>query len=419
MPKCVNLLSICDTDHCRLGGISSASAANGSRFMSKAIVRIGLVMTHSLGFYRSILRGVKAFAVERPDWVFTPIAPEAEAIELARSLHCDGYIAHVFTRSLADILLARRRPVVSVAGVLSDVPLPRVAVDHVEVGRQAAHHMLERGVRQFGFVGYAELEFSVQREQGFREVVEAAGFDVETFREKPHRVADPTGLWMWNQPLMKWLASLPKPVGVLASNDVQAAQVSEFCRQLKLLVPEQIAIVGVDDDDLLCELSRPSLSSVAVPGERIGYEAALLLDKWLRGSLPSKVAVVLPPAGVVARQSSDLIAIPDPLAAAALRFIQNSAHKNIHVDDVLREVPIARRTLERSFRKWLRRSISDEIRRVHLERGKQLLLATDLPIAAVADMSGFHDGRQLSILFRRATGMTPSAFRRRYRLRSV
>jgi LacI family transcriptional regulator len=384
--------------------------------MPRATVRIGLVMAHSLGFYRNILRGVKAFAVQRPDWVFTPIAPEIRAIERARPLRCDGFLAHVFTRPLAEVLLALRKPVVSVAGVLPELPLPRVAVDHAEVGRQAAGHMLERGVRQFGFVGYLRHEFSIQREAGFREVIEAAGLTVAAFHERSDRVQDPTGLWMWNQPLMGWLTSLPKPVGVLASNDVQASQVSEYCRQLMLLVPEQVAIVGVDDDDLLCELSRPSLSSVALPGERIGYEAARLLDAWQQGRLPGRTTVVLPPTGVVVRQSSDLIAVPDPEVAAAVRFIQEHAHQEIHVKDVLRDVPIGRRSLERRFRKCLQRSISDEIRRVHLERSKQLLLATDLSIAAVASMAGFHDGRQLSILFRRATGITPTAFRRRYRL---
>lgn len=169
-------------------------------------------------------------------------------------------------------------------------------------------------------------------------------------------------MWKWNNPLIDWLAALPKPMGILASNDVQGAQVSEYCRQLRLRVPDEIAIVGVDDDDLLCELSRPSLSSVALPGERIGYEAAVLLDKWLLGSSPDESVVVLPPAGVVVRQSSDLLAVPDAHVSAAIRFIHEHADQPIRVPDVLREVPVK---------------------------------------------SGFRDGRQLSIIYRRETGLTP------------
>ena len=383
--------------------------------MPKAFIRIGLVMTHSLGFYRDILRGVKAFAVERPDWVFTPIEPEVKAIELTRPLRCDGYLAHVFTSPLARALRALRKPVVSVAGVLLDPRLPRVTVDHLEVGRQAARHLLERGVRQFGFVGYARHEFSVKREEGFRETIQAAGLPVSTFLERTHHAHDLTAVWRWNQPLMDWLNSLDKPLGVLASNDVQASQVSECCRQLKQLVPDQVAIVGVDDDDVLCELSRPALSSVALPGERIGYEAASLLDKWLRGSPPSSKPIVLPPAGVVVRQSSDLLGVADPEVREAVRFIHRNANAEIHVEDVLKHVPIARRSLERRFRNSLQRSISDEIRRVHLDRSKRLLLDTELPIATVARMSGFHDGRHLSIQFRQALGITPSDFRRQFR----
>lgn len=386
--------------------------------MAHKAVRIGLVISHSLDFYRDILRGIKTFAVERPHWMFTPIAPEARAIELARALRCDGYLAHIFTQPLATALLALRKPVVNVAGVLSELPIPRVAVDHVEVGRLAARHLLERGVHRFGFVGYPRHDFSVQREQGFREVVAEAGLDVTSFHERTHRAQEPTGLWRWNQPLVDWLHSLSKPIGILASNDVQGAQVSEYCRQLKFAVPDEVAIVGVDDDDLLCELSRPSLSSVALPGERIGYEAARLLDGWLRSSRPPRASVILPPAGVVVRQSSDLMAVADEYVSAAVRFIDAHRHQNIRVADVLRHVPIARRALERRFRKWLQRSISDEIRRAHLEHSKRLLLTTDLSMAAVAEMAGFRDGRQLSIHFRRATGSTPSAFRNRFRLRT-
>jgi LacI family transcriptional regulator len=386
--------------------------------MQKRAVRIGLVMTYSLDFYRDILRGVKAFAVERPQWVFSPIAPEKRAIELAAHLRCDGYLAHVFTESLARVLIALRKPVVSVAGVLPELPLPHVMVDHAEVGRLAARHFLERGVRHFGFVGYPQHAFSVGRERGFREVVESAGFTVAAFLERQQRIQDPTGLWIWNEPLIQWIDALSKPVGILASNDIQGAQVSEYCRQLGLVVPDQVAIVGVDDDDLLCELSRPPLSSVALPGERIGYEAARLLDRCLKGAAPRKRIVVLPPAGVVVRQSSDLLAVADPHVSAALRFIRRHADRPIQVRDVLREVPVARRALERWFRKSLQRSISEEIRRVHLERSRQLLLQTDMSLAAVALNSGFLDGRQLSVVYRRETGLTPSAFRRQFRLRS-
>lgn len=386
--------------------------------MQKRAVRIGLVMTHSLDFYRDILRGVKAFAVERPQWVFSPIAPEKRAIDLAAPLRCDGYLAHVFTESLARVLMALRKPVVSVAGVLPELPLPHVMVDHAEVGRLAARHFLERGVRNFGFVGYPQHAFSVGRERGFRAVIESAGFQVAAFHERQQRIQDPTGLWICNEPLIRWIERLPKPVGILASNDIQGAQVSEYCRQLGLVVPDQVAIVGVDDDDLLCELSRPPLSSVALPGERIGYEAARLLDRCFKGAIPGKRIIVLPPAGVVVRQSSDLLGVPDAQVSAALRFIRDNSSRPIQVRDVLREVPVARRALERRFRKWLQRSISEEIRRVRLERSRQLLLQTDMSLAAVAINSGFRDGRQLSVVFRRETGLTPSAFRRQFRLRS-
>lgn len=381
------------------------------------VVRIGLVIAHALAFYREILRGVKTFAVERPEWVLTPIAPQRRAIELARPLRCDGYLAHIFHRPVAEALAAVRKPVVNVSGVLPELPFPRVVVDHREVGRLAARHLLERGVRQFGFVGYPSHEFSVERERGFRDVVEQAGHHVGTFHERTHRVQDPTGIWKWNRPLLEWLAALPKPVGVLTSHDTQGAQVTEYCRQLNLRVPDDVAVVGVDDDDLLCELARPSLSSVALPGERIGYEAARLLDRWLAGTRPGRQAVVLPPPGVVVRQSSDLHAVPDAHVAAAVRFIHEQAHAPLRVADVLRAVPVARRALERRFRKWLQRSLSEEIRRVHVMRSRQLLVGTDLPLAQVARQSGFHDGRQLSVVFRRETGMTPSTFRQRFRLR--
>lgn len=385
--------------------------------MKESFIRIGLVMEHSLAFYRRILRGIKTFATDRPDWLFTPIAANRQALQMVKPLRCHGYIAHIFHRPLGLALQSLRRPVINVSGVLPELPFPRVITDHVEVGRLAAQHLLSCGLRQLAFVGYRSHEFSTERESGFREVAQEAGIEVSSFYELDRRLDDPTGVWRWNEPLLAWLRGLPKPVGILASHDTQGAQVAEYCHQLRLMVPDQVAIVGADDDDLLCELARPSLSSVRLPAERIGFEAARLLDEWIQtGRRPSGPSLVLPPAGVAIRQSSNLQAAPDSHVAAAVRFIADQAHRPFKVDDILRAVPIARRALERRFRKWLQRSILQEIRRAHVERAKHLLLTTDLSMSEIAYRSGLNDSRQLSITFRQATGMTPSSFRRQLKV---
>src|SRR5262245_57332361 len=168
--------------------------------MPKTVFRIGLVMAHSLTFYRDILRGVKAFAVERPGWVLTPIAPERQAIELARPLRCDGYLAHVFTLPLARALLALRKPVVSVAGVLPELPMPHVMVDHAEVGRQAARHFVERGVRRFGFVGYPRHAFPAGGEVGSGEGAAAPGWTLVRFLSRQAGIRAAGGSGRGNRP---------------------------------------------------------------------------------------------------------------------------------------------------------------------------------------------------------------------------
>lgn len=384
--------------------------------MAESFIRIGLVIEHSLAFHRRILRGIRTFATNRSDWVFTPIAANSHALRLVQPLRCHGYIAHIFHEELAEALRKLRRPVVNVSGVLPDLPFPRVITDHAEVGRQAARHLLSSGIRHLAFVGYHSHEFSTERERGLREIAEEATVDVHHFYERDHRVKEPTGVWRWNAPLLNWLSGLPKPVGILASHDTQGAQVVEYCHQLGLTVPDQVAIVGADDDDLLCEMARPTLSSVRLPAERIGFEAARILDEWLQGRKPIEKTLVLAPGDVMVRQSSNLQAVPDPYVAAAVRFIHEQSHQVFTVQDILKAVPIARRSLERRFRKWLQRSILQEIRRSHVERAKTLLVSTDLSMAEIADRSGLTDSRQFSITFRQLTGMTPSQFRRQMRI---
>ena len=399
--------------------ISRASRrARGSKPPADKLLRIGLVFGFGLAFYRDILHGVKALAAERPRWVLTPIAPDCRALDSPLVETQDGFVAHVFTKALAEGLAALGKPVVNVSGVLPELPFPRVVVDHQAVGRLAAEHILSRGLRQFGFVGYPQHDFSLAREAGFRREIESAGRAGAVFRVGTQKLGDPTGLWRWNSVLLGWLKSLPKPVGVFASHDSQGVQVSEYCRHLGFNVPDEVAIVGVDDDDLLCDLARPSLSSVALPGERIGYEAAGMLEQLVLGKRLSTPRLELPPIRLVVRQSSDIQALPDAEVAMAVRYIRDHAMQPIRVQDVMRAVPTSRRSLERRFRRLLQRGIFEEIRRAHLEQAKKLLADSDMPMSLVAQRSGFTDSRQLSIVFRQETGMPPTRFRQKYRSRN-
>jgi LacI family transcriptional regulator len=210
-------------------------------------------------------------------------------------------------------------------------------------------------------------------------------------------------------------------VGLFACNDVWGCQLSEACRQSEVAVPEEVAILGVDNDDLLCELARPSLSSVAVPGEAIGFEAAALLDRMLRRGRGEarpgtrKPPLLLPPRQVVTRRSSDILAVDDPYVAEALGVIRRRSGRATSVDDVVDLVPLSRRSLERRFRNCLGRGVWEEIRRVQVERAKELLAGTELPMSAVAAAAGFSESKQLSVVFRQETRMTPTAFRRQTR----
>ena len=387
--------------------------------MNGAPIRVGLVFGYSLSYYREIVRGVRAFAESRPRWAFTPIAPDPDAVESIRPLDLDGLIAHIFTRELAEAILRLRKPAVNVSGVLPELKIPRVVADHEQAGRLAAEHFLDRGLRSFGFFGYTDHAFSKGREAGFRREIERAGFPVSSYLSEDPLHPEPSGLWRWDDNLQGWLVGLPRPVGILSSHDIQGVQLAEVCHRAGLRVPDDVALLGVDDDDLLCPLARPPLSSVALPGARIGFEAARMLEDWLArgGKNPRPPSLLLPSPGVRTRPSSDVLAIDDPDVAAAVRFIRARAFGPIGVPEVIEAVAGSRRSLERRFRSTLGRGLGEEIRRVRLEKARALLSGTEMPIAQVATRSGFSEVKHLSTAFRREWGLTPTEYRQASRVR--
>ena len=376
------------------------------------MIRVALLFDHHFGYARGVLRGIKEYAQSRPDWVLLPLDSERVTRELLAAAHPKGLIASVLTEGLSKLLLAVRHPIVNVASVLPGLTFPRVGVDHRLVGQAAADHLRQCGLQHFAFVGNAHHLYSTERETGFRDALAAVGHAADHYHERHARSYRQRGrLLVLDERLRRWLQALPKPVGIFAGHDVWALQVVEACRLAGLRVPEDVAVVGVDNDDLLCELARPSLSSVIVPAERVGYDAAALLERLLVGDKPPRNPVLIPPPGVVSRQSSDFLAIDDPVVAQTVRFLRDSAHLPLRVADVLRAVPVSRRVLERRFQAVLQRGLAAEIRRLHVDKAKQLLSKSELPMQTIAERCGFSSQYQFSRAFRRAVGRTPTDYR--------
>jgi LacI family transcriptional regulator len=329
-----------------------------------------------------------------PRWSFED-APDVKDWDV------DGVITQVHSREFQRRVLARRITATNVSNFIGevDVKLPTVIPDDAAVGAMAADYFRGRGFLEFGFCGPWDHGFSILRLGGFKKRVAELGGRLHVCDA---RITD----------IVKWAARLPKPIAVLGCNDQWAHQLLNDCRRAGIEVPNQLAILGVDNDDLINALVVPSLSSIELPTERIGFEAARLLDDLLDGAPRPTTPITIAPSGVVTRQSTDVTAVSDPDVLAALNFIREHADQLLRVEDVLEQVPLGRRTLERRFRVAMGRSILSEIRRAHVERAKQLLSATELSMNAIADACGFSNCSRLGITFRQLTGFAPGEYRR-------
>jgi LacI family transcriptional regulator len=280
------------------------------------------------------------------------------------------------------------------------------------IGRMAADHLLDRGFQQFAFCGFTGHEWSRKRADGFVKRVRSAGFPCVPY-ESPWGGPDAPAWEKEQAAIGRWLTMLSKPLGVMACNDVRGQHVLDACQRSGICVPDEVAVVGVDDDEVLCELCNPPLSSVTPNAQRIGYEAAALLAQLMAGAAPDVQEQLIEPVGVTTRQSSDVLAIDNPQIAAAIRHIREHACRGLSVPELLKYVPLSRTVLERQFRKYLGRSPQAEIRAVQLKRARELLVQTDMGLRHIARLVGFEHPEYLSVVFKRESGETPGEYRRR------
>jgi LacI family transcriptional regulator len=280
----------------------------------------------------------------------------------------------------------------------------------------AAEHLLHRGFKHFAYCGFGQMYYwSRQRRTSFGQRVTEAGFQTHYYEYEEPRTKTPHSWEKEQAILIHWLESLPKPVGLMTCNDDRSQDVLEACKIAGFAVPEQVAIVGMGNDDLICDLAVPPLSSVAVSAMKAGYEAAATLGKLMRGEHVTDNVIVVRPSGVVTRQSTNVFAVADRDVVDALRFIHTRAKKDaIRVDDVLRVVPVSRRSLYDRFARTLGRSVHEEIKRVRVDELACLLVSTDLPISQIASRLGCSDMKNLARYFKKAKGIGPADYRKRH-----
>jgi len=324
----------------------------------------------------------------------------------------DGVIARLASRQQVQLIRQRGVPAVNVDTVFENLPgVVDVVTDDALRAQLALEHFRDRGFERFAYFAPPNPRYSERRGREFAAAVAAEGLRCELYRPG-YRIGRKIGWAEQQRRVTKWLLSLARPVAVLAVDAHRGRQLAEICHLSGIRVPDEVAILAGDTDDLMCEVSSPPLSSIAVAGRRIGFEAAAMLDRLMRGERPPRHAIRIPPHGVIGRQSTDILAIDDETVVKALRFIQAKAFQDIVVRDILRELPVSRRSLEIQFRRYLGRSPAEEIRRVRLERGRELLARGDLSVSEIAAACGFANGTRFGVAFRKRFGKTPLAYRK-------
>lgn len=320
----------------------------------------------------------------------------------------DGMIVEMAASPISDALRRTRIPAMTVAHVPDPEGCPAVIVDNVAVGRMAAHYLADLGLKHLAFVPTGRAAHSDDRRDGFTRACAARHVSCTIF-------GDPTP--DDENALANWIRELPDPVGILGVTDRVALAISRACRIAGKRIPEQVALLGVDNEAESCRLADPPLSSIDHGTRRVGYEAARLLDQWMTTGLRPPGSVLIQPIGVVSRPSTDLLAIDDPDLVAAIRLIRSHATDPLKVEDVLKHVAVSRRSLEIHFQQAMGRTIHQEITRVRIDHARKLLITSDWSMPVIADACGFGFASQFSHAFKRETGLPPQQFRNQFRYR--
>ncbi len=380
---------------------------------SDALPKVILLLETSRAFGRDLLHGIARYSKLHGPWAFYREPRNLKShVPHFKNWHATGIIMR--NSIVSKELFALKIPTIMVlhhSGKPGD--LPTVVTESLNISKLAAEHLLSIGLRNFAFCGFDDIFWSNDREIYFKKFIEEAGHKLFVYGEGKSKKYK---TWEKEQSYMsEWLKTLPKPIGIMACNDDRGNHVLEACKIANLNVPEDVSVIGVDNDTLICDLSDPPLTSIALNTEAAGYAAAELLDKLMQNKSVQNNNITVSTSHVVCRQSTDILAVEDKEVAEAIRYIRQNAKMKIRVNDVVEKTCLSRRSLESKFKKLIHRSIQEEIRKVRTDLIAQMLVETNLPISEITAKFDFTDQEHISRYFKKEKAVGLREFRRMHK----
>ena len=384
---------------------------------------VALIVETSSVYGRRILDGIAQYVQEHTEW---RVLLEQRSLHdrsplWLRDWHGNGVVSRATTPRIAEELRKSGLPVVDLTDRAYTLDaynptFPQIISDDFAIGELAAYHFLKRRFRSFAFSGFVKESWSHYRSEGYRQTLAEHHLQPSVL-ESPWEDLEARTASAEDSRVIAWLLGLPKPVGIFCCNDVRAHQIQNACFIAGLAIPRDVAILGVDDDAILCEVSRPAISSIVPNPQFIGFRAAEVLDAWLSGKTPSPTLELVQPLGIRMRESTDLLPIDDPPVLHALQLIREKACEGISIDEIVQQVGLTRSSLERRFRKWLNHSPQHELRVTQMARARTLLDETDLSLKRIAELVGIGHPEYLHVVFKRIYQVSPGEYRRKLRMR--
>jgi LacI family transcriptional regulator len=378
----------------------------------KKLKRIVLGFPSGITFVARVMKGVLEYAREQGGWSFVQIPERLDpSLGWLSGVESDGALIIITNEEAARTARALPMPVVNLTAYLEVPDLPTVMVDQEETARMAARHLIERKFSRYGYYGTSDMWYSQLRRASFVETIEASGGECRVL-EVPSALHCPEK-WTWRQAdLEKWLRTLSPPVGIMASTDLRACMVADACARLGLRIPQDVALVGVDNDPV-SEFHDPPLSSVSRNDSQVGLQAAALLDRLMRGESAPTGPILIPPDQVVCRQSTRSFGIEVSAIARSLDYIQKNLHRPFGVEELVEVAAMSRRSFEQHFLKSMGMTAYAFINQQRVEHARQLLAdPQERSLTEIARLSGFSDLRRFRLVFRRLMGETPALYRR-------